>query len=70
MADRFRHIGLVARFSIVGLTVSLLVAAGMAWFVESQVTSLLLANVAARAGCGCTLDRCSGCTGGRGALDR
>jgi diguanylate cyclase (GGDEF)-like protein len=47
--DRFRNVGLVARFSIVGLTVSMLVAAGMAWFVETQVTSLLLANVAARA---------------------
>jgi diguanylate cyclase (GGDEF)-like protein len=47
--DRLRNVGLVARFSIVGLTVSLLVAAGMAWFVEAQVTSLLLANIAARA---------------------
>ncbi|HLZ26189.1 MAG TPA: EAL domain-containing protein [Chloroflexota bacterium] len=44
-----RHIGLVARFSIVGLTVGMLVAGTMAWFIETQLTDLLLTNVAARA---------------------
>src|SRR5579859_695352 len=46
---RMRHIGLVARFSIVGLTVGMLVAGTMAWFIETQLTDLLLTNVAARA---------------------
>src|SRR5579859_1073625 len=46
---RMRHIGLVARFSIVGLTVGVLVAGTMAWFIETQLTGLLLTNVAARA---------------------
>src|SRR5450755_2502911 len=47
--NRVRHIGLVARFSIVGLTVGVLVAGTMAWFIETQLTDLLLTNVAARA---------------------
>ena len=41
--------GLVARFSIVGLTVGMLIAGTMAWFIETQLTDLLLTNVAARA---------------------
>ena len=44
-----RRLGLLARFSIVGLTVGVLVAGGLAWFIEARVTDLLLANVAARA---------------------
>jgi diguanylate cyclase (GGDEF)-like protein len=47
--DRVRRMGLVARFSMVGLTVGVLVAGAMAWFVETQLTDLLLTNVAARA---------------------
>ena len=47
--ERVRHMGLVARFSIVGLTVGVLVAGTMAWFIETQLTDLLLTNVAARA---------------------
>ena len=47
--NRVRHMGLVARFSIVGLTVGVLVAGTMAWFIETQLTDLLLTNVAARA---------------------
>src|SRR6266581_1086315 len=46
---RVNATGLVARFSIVGLTVGILVAGGLAWFIEAQLTDLLLTNVAARA---------------------
>ena len=37
------------RFSIVGLTVGLLVAGVLAWFIEAQLTDILLSAVAARA---------------------
>ena len=47
--DRLRHLGLVARFSMVGLTVGVLVAGTMAWFIETRLTDLLLTNIAARA---------------------
>src|SRR5579859_2650717 len=46
---RVRAMGLIMRFSIVGLTVGLLVAGGLAWFVDAQLTDLLLGSVAARA---------------------
>ena len=46
---RVHAIGLVMRFSIVGLSVGLLVAGGLAWIIEAQVTDLLLNAVAARA---------------------
>ncbi|HEV7662291.1 MAG TPA: EAL domain-containing protein, partial [Chloroflexota bacterium] len=41
--------GLIARFSIVGVTVSVLVAGSLAAFIETQVSTVLLANIAARA---------------------
>jgi len=47
--DRIRHLGLVARFSMVGLTVGVLVAGTMAWFIETRLTDLLLTTIAARA---------------------
>jgi len=44
-----RATGLMMRFSIVGLSVSLLVAGGLATFIEAQVADLLLNSVAAQA---------------------
>jgi len=49
LLTRIYATGLVMRFSIVGLTVALLVAGGLAWFIEAQLTDLLLTTVAARA---------------------
>jgi len=49
LLSRVHATGLVMRFSIVGLTVGLLVAGGLAWFIEAQLTDLLLTSVAARA---------------------
>src|SRR5437879_3979662 len=49
LLTRIYATGLVMRFSIVGLTVGLLVAGGLAWFIEAQLTDLLLTTVAARA---------------------
>jgi diguanylate cyclase (GGDEF)-like protein len=46
---RIHATGLIMRFSIVGLTVGLLVAGGLAWLIEAQLTDLLLTSVAARA---------------------
>src|ERR1700730_701916 len=45
---RVHAIGLVMRFSIVGLSVGLLVAGGLAWFIEAQFTDILLRSVAAQ----------------------
>jgi diguanylate cyclase (GGDEF)-like protein len=46
---RISAMGLVMRFSIVGLSVGLLVAGGLAWFIDGQLTEVLLTSVAARA---------------------
>ncbi|MGI9146451.1 MAG: putative bifunctional diguanylate cyclase/phosphodiesterase [Chloroflexota bacterium] len=43
------RLDLVGRFSLVGLIVGIVVATGIAWFVEARVTDLLLTNVAERA---------------------
>jgi diguanylate cyclase (GGDEF)-like protein len=48
LSQLFGRMGLLARFSIVGLTVGVLVAGSLAWFVENQLTQLLLDNLEAR----------------------
>jgi diguanylate cyclase (GGDEF)-like protein len=47
--QQLRRLGLLARFTIVGLVVGALVAGGLAWSIEARMTDLLLADVAARA---------------------
>jgi diguanylate cyclase (GGDEF)-like protein len=52
VARSFNRIGqmpLVARFSLVGLVVGAVVAGTMMWFIETQLTNLVLNNIAARA---------------------
>jgi hypothetical protein len=46
---RIRATGLVMRFSIVGVSLSLLIAGGLASIIEAQLTDLLLTSVGARA---------------------
>ncbi|GEM_PF-1345763 len=47
--QRIRAFGLVARFTLVGAGVALLVASSLAWFIEARLTELMLAQTAARA---------------------
>ena len=49
LVQRFRSAGLLAQFLIVGVTVGLVTAAAIAWFVDAQITSLVLNQVAQRA---------------------
>src|SRR3712207_3569935 len=49
MAERVRRLGLVARFTIVGATVAMLVAGGLGWLVEARLTDMMLRQVVARA---------------------
>lgn len=49
LVRRIHPPGLVARFTLVGLAVGLLVASGLAWFIEVRLSDLLLTEVVARA---------------------
>jgi two-component system phosphate regulon sensor histidine kinase PhoR len=43
------RLGLVTRFTLIGVGVGLLVAGGLSWYIEARLTDLLLAQLVARA---------------------
>jgi hypothetical protein len=49
MLTRVRRIGLIVRFSLIGLTVGLLVASALAWYIENRLTELVLDQLTQRA---------------------
>ncbi|HEV8636358.1 MAG TPA: ATP-binding protein [Chloroflexota bacterium] len=49
MLARLRSLSLVARFVLVGATVGLLVGAGIAWYLDSELTALALSQTGGRA---------------------
>ncbi|MBI4492245.1 MAG: EAL domain-containing protein [Chloroflexi bacterium] len=49
LIDQLRRLSLAARFTLVGGALGVLVAVGLAWYIDSRLTDLLLDQMAARA---------------------